>query len=253
MIRQNELKQFLDLKVAEFETPDFLAEDPLGVIHQVKGKENKEIMGFLVSTFAWGQRKSIIQNAYQLYDILEENPIKILKNFTPFPEKTFTHRTFNTQDLNYFLERLSYIYENDGGLENIFTLLINEKGMKKALISFHSYFFPPALNVRSKKHISNPAKGSAAKRINMYLRWMIRSNSKGVDLGLWHHIKPSHLRIPLDVHTSRTAAILGLSQRKADDWKKLEEIHKHLDLYDPYDPAKYDFALFGLSKFEDWQ
>lgn len=252
MISENELKDFLNLKADEFEDPSFLEDDPLGVVHQINGKENQEIIAFLISTFAWGQRKSIINNAHHLINLLDGAPLDFIKDFHPLPPKSFTHRTFNTDDLNYFLETLQRFYTQDGGLETVFTDLIKQHGLQKALIAFHQRFFPEESPLRSRKHISNPYKGSAAKRINMFLRWMVRSKAKGVDLELWTNISPSILRIPLDVHTARSAEVLGLSNRKANDWKKLEEIHQHLDHFDPLDPCKYDFALFGISKLEDW-
>jgi uncharacterized protein (TIGR02757 family) len=211
-------------------------------------KEDIEIVAYLVSTIAWGQRKSIIKNGERLIEIMENNPHEFILNYTP-QKLDFVHRTFNAIDLDFFFRSLRNIYEN-GGLENAFSAHPEIEGIKGRIVHFRELFLDTEHEKRSEKHISNPLKGSAAKRINMFLRWMVRDDKQGVDFGIWKSVPASELFIPLDVHTSRHARNLGLIQRKQDDWKALEELMSKLRKFDPVDPAKYDFALFGIGAFE---
>jgi len=247
-MQHTELKIFLDEQAIRFERPEFIIDDPLGVVRRFKRKEDIEIIGLLSATISWGNRKSIIKSSERIVEIMEGQPFDFLMNTTEkdWRNISFVHRTYNTEDLLFFLASLKNIYQNNNSLEQLFLPNDPISNIKARIVNFRNEFCNiPHLN-RSEKHISNPLKGSSSKRLNMFLRWMVRSNDKGVDLGIWTNIPMSELRIPLDVHTSRVARKLGLTNRKQDDWRTLEEIHLTLDALDPQDPAKYDFALFGL-------
>lgn len=243
-----ELREYLDFKAEQYNTRDFIESDPIQLPHLFTKKEDIEIVAFLVSTIAWGQRGTIIKNGERLIEIMENDPHEFILNYTP-RKLTFVHRTFNSTDLDFFFRSLRNIYET-GGLEEAFSLHPEIEGVKGRIIQFRERFLETEHEQRSVKHLSNPQKGSAAKRINMYLRWMVRNDKQGVDFGIWKNISPSELCIPLDVHTSKHGRNLGLIQRKQDDWKALEELMAHLRTFDPIDPAKYDFALFGIGAFE---
>lgn len=242
-MKEEELKSFLDEKVDEYNQSSFIEEDPISVVHQFSKKEDIEIIGFLIATIAWGNRKSIIKNANKLCDIMHHSPHEFILSYKE-QELEFVHRTFNSDDLNFFFMSLKNIYLKHGGLEKVFAANLSAK---ERIIRFRDIFLETPHLSRSEKHLSNPAKGSSAKRINMYLRWMIRKDKKGVDFGLWKKHTPSTLYIPLDVHTGISARKLGLISRKQNDWKALEELMSHLKKFDSNDPCKYDFALFGLS------
>lgn len=243
-----ELREYLNFKAQQYNTRDFIESDPIQLPHRFSKKEDIEIVAFLVSTIAWGQRKSIINNGERLIDIMEHDPHGFILNYTSRPLE-FVHRTFNHVDLDFFFRSLRNIYES-GGLEAAFSTHSEIQGIKGRIVNFRELFLATEHDKRSEKHLSNPAKGSAAKRINMFLRWMVRNDKQGVDFGIWKSISPSELYIPLDVHTSTHGRNLGLIQRKQDDWKALEELMAHLREFDPVDPAKYDFALFGIGAFE---
>lgn len=247
-MNQSELKLFLDEQVEKFERPEFILDDPLGVVKRFSSKQDQEIVAFLSSTIAWGNRKSIIQSTERILDLMQHEPYNFLQNTDEkdWQHMHFVHRTFNTEDLRFFFNALKHCYEQHESLEDLFQEHKQFSGIQGRIVSFRESFCRVAHLPRSEKHISNPAKGSASKRLNMFLRWLVRSNDLGVDLGLWKAIPQSELRIPLDVHTARVARKLGMVTRKQDDWKTLEEIHVTLDQLDPKDPAKYDFALFGL-------
>lgn len=245
---QAELKEYLDFKAEQYNQRSFIITDPIQLPHKFTKKEDIEIAGFLVATIAWGQRTTIIRNGERLLDIMEHDPFEFIKNYNSKP-LSFVHRTFNAIDLDFFFRSLQCIYEN-GGLEAAFSSNNKHPGIKGRIINFREAFLSIEHEKRSEKHLSNPEKNSAAKRINMYLRWMVRSDNQGVDFGLWNSISPSELLVPLDVHTSRHARHLGLISRKQDDWKALEELMENLRALDPKDPAKYDFALFGIGAFE---
>lgn len=242
-----ELKEFLDYKADYFENPSFIQDDPLQFPHRFNQKEDIEIIGFLMATIAWGNRKSIISSGEKLLQIMSNEPFAFIQEYkTPKSLIPFSHRTFNSEDLHFFFLQLQNIYQKSN-LEECFS---EGENAFERITNFRHFFLANSLQNRSQKHISNPAKNSAAKRLNMYLRWMCRSNSKKVDLGIWKSIPTQDLMLPLDVHTSTISRKLGLLQRKQDDWKALEELMQNLKSFDPIDPVKYDFALFGLGAIE---
>ena len=243
-----ELREYLNFKAEQYNTREFIESDPIQLPHQFSKKEDIEVVSYLVSTIAWGQRKSIINNGKRLIEIMRNDPHEFILNYTP-QKLDFVHRTFNAVDLDFFFRSLRNIYEN-GGLENAFTAHPEIEGVKGRIVNFRELFLETEHENRSEKHISNPLKGSAAKRINMFLRWMVRDDKQGVDFGIWKSIPTSELYLPLDVHTSTHARNLGLLKRKQDDWKALEELMSNLRSFDPVDPVKYDFALFGIGAFE---
>ena len=252
---KKELKEFLDAKVEQYERPDFLISDPLQIPHRFTKKEDMEISGFLTATIAWGNRKSIIKNAERMMELLDYAPHDfVLNHRTKDLERFqgFVHRTFNESDLNYFIGSLKNIYLDHGGLENVFSRNNPDNSLQTAISHFKTLFFGLPHQIRTTKHVSDPLKGSAAKRINMFLRWMVRNNNTGVDLGLWTRIAPSRLSCPLDVHSGNVARKLGLIKRMHNDGKALMELDRNLRRLDPDDPVKYDFALFGLGVFENF-
>jgi len=248
---QAELKEFLDYKAEQYERPVFLESDPIQIPHRFSRKEDIEIIGFLMATIAWGNRVSILKSGEKLLEIMEQQPFEFINEYKQSPDLLypFVHRTFNAGDLDFFFRSLHEIYETSN-LEACFIDPLKSGNVKSRIIHFRAKFLNTAHETRSTKHLSDPARNSAAKRLNMYLRWMIRSNDKGVDFGIWKTIKPAELNIPLDVHTSKYARQLGLLSRKQDDWKALEELMINLRQFDSKDPVKYDFALFGLGAFE---
>lgn len=248
-----ELKEFLDTKVAQYNHPEFLTSDPIQIPHLFTLKEDIEISGFLTATIAWGNRKSIIANAHKLMELMDQAPYDFIKNHQEDDLKRlqhFVHRTFNGEDLVHFVKSLNHIYQNRGGLESVFTTDLDKKSIQPSISKFKEVFFEIPHPLRTTKHVSDPLKGSAAKRINMYLRWMVRDNSTGVDFGLWKDIPTGILSCPLDVHSGNVARKLGLLKRKQNDAKALAELDHSLRKLDPKDPVKYDFALFGLGVFE---
>ena len=249
----NELKDFLDQKVVQYNHPKFLEDDPLQIPHRFTKKEDIEISGFLTATIAWGNRKSIIKNASGLMDLMDHAPHNFVLDHSEdelAKISAFVHRTFNGTDLHYFIKSLRNIYLNHGGLEGVFKKYQAKRTLQPAISNFKSVFFELPHPKRTEKHISDPNKGSAAKRINMFLRWMVRDNDTGVDLGIWNSLSPAQLSCPLDVHSGNVARKLGLLSRKQNDAKALEELDTNLRKLDPLDPVKYDFALFGLGVFE---
>jgi uncharacterized protein (TIGR02757 family) len=246
-----ELKEYLDFKVEQYNTALFIETDPIQIPHRFEKKEDIEIVAFIVSTIAWGKRQMIIKSSENLLKIIGNNPYEFIMNYDGDSSFEFVHRTFNKVDLDFFFRSLKNIYTNHGGLENIFTPHSEYPGAQGRIINFRNIFLSTPHDKRSEKHISNPAKNSAAKRINMFLRWMVRDNRSNVDFGIWKTIPKSELCIPLDVHTARVSKELGILKRKQNDWKALDEIMQTLRAFDPEDPAKYDFALFGIGAFED--
>lgn len=244
----DELKEYLDFKADQYNHPDFIATDPIQLPHRFSQKEDVEIAAFLISTIAWGQRKSIIKSGERILEIMENDPFNFIQNYTS-KDHRFVHRTFNHIDLDFFFRSLRSIYSN-GGLEKAFGSHSEISGVKGRIIHFRDEFLKTEHQDRSLKHISNPAKNSAAKRLNMFLRWMVRNDNHGVDFGIWKSIPTSELMLPLDVHTSNNARALGLLSRKQNDWKALDELMENLRKFDPSDPVKYDFALFGIGAFE---
>jgi uncharacterized protein (TIGR02757 family) len=246
-----DLKEFLDFKAEQYENSAFIQSDPIQLPHRFERKEDIEIVAFLISTIAWGTRKGIISSGEKLIDIMENEPLNFVRDFSlkTLKNSTFVHRTFNVDDLNQFFLSLQRIYKNSN-LEECFSSLPEIQGVKGRIATFRSVFFQSNDLQRSMKHVSDPLRNSACKRINMYLRWMVRDSAKGVDFGIWKSIPTSELYLPLDVHTSRNARELGLLTRKQDDWKALDELMHRLRAFDAADPVKYDFALFGIGAFE---
>ena len=244
-----EVRKLLDKAVGLYNHVDFIENDPIQIPHRFSRKEDIEIAGFLSASIAWGQRKSIIKNANFLMDLMDNSPYQFLmeeKEFVRF--NRFVHRTFNGIDCRFFLNSLKNIYQNYGGLEQVFT-----DGFQKnetifgALHHFRNLFLNMPHEARSRKHLSDVTTNSAAKRLNMFLRWMVRKDEQEVDFGLWKNMPMSALMLPLDVHTGDVGRALGLISRKQTDWKTAEELTHNLSRFDSSDPVKYDFALFGLS------
>lgn len=255
MIKRSELKSFLDFKVEQYNTREFIETDPIQIPHNFSQKEDIEISGFLTATIAWGNRKSILKNASGLMELMDNAPYDLVMNHT---EKdlvyleNFVHRTFNGVDLQYFIRSLNNIYTEHGGMEAVFSKNSEADSLQFAIHQFKQLFFELPHLKRTEKHVSDPLKNSAAKRINMFLRWMIRKDPVNVDFGLWEDLSPGKLSCPLDVHSGNTARKLGLLKRKQNDAKALAELDKALRKLDPEDPVKYDFALFGLGVFEKY-
>lgn len=255
-----ELKEFLDEKVEKFNQPLFIEDDPIQIPHRFEKKMDIEIAGFLTATIAWGRREMIIKSANRMMEAMDDSPADFVLNHSPadlLQLENFVHRTFNGHDFTYFITALKKIYQEKGGLEQVFANGLNRKSdsnMKNAIEHFNQTFFEgvPA-KFRTKKHVGNPGKGSAAKRVVMYLRWMVRNDNRKVDFGLWKSIPMSHLSCPLDVHTGNVGRMLGFIERKQNDWKTVEELDSAFKKLDPIDPAKYDFALFGLGAMDGWQ
>lgn len=250
-----ELKIFLDEKAAQYEAISFLEDDPIQIPHQFSKKEDIEISAFLVATIAWGNRKSIIKSGKKMMELVENDPYKFVKEHTKKDlEKlhVFVHRTFNGHDFTYFITALQHIYTHCGGLENVFSTSPNTLNLQDNLHNFNQLFFSLPHQKRTEKHVADPWKGSAAKRINMFLRWMVRPAHRKVDFGLWSQIHPRQLSCPLDVHSGNVARKLNLLQRKQNDAKAVLELDQALRAMDENDPVKYDFALFGLGVFEQF-
>ncbi|GEQ86477.1 TIGR02757 family protein [Patiriisocius marinistellae] len=248
-----QLKEFLDEKAAQYNTLDFIETDPIQIPHKFSVKEDIEISGFLIATIAWGNRKSIINNGERLLEIMGNSPLDFVQHYSEENKKYlngFVHRTFNEDDLHYFFKALQNIYTNHNGLEYVFAKNQIKNSLQPAISAFKKTFFELPHLPRSQKHVSDPLKNSAAKRINMFLRWMVRSDTTGVDFGIWNSISPSILSCPLDVHSGGIARKLNILTRKQNDAKALAELDKSLREFDPLDPVKYDFALFGLGAFE---
>ncbi|WP_194768376.1 TIGR02757 family protein [Tamlana sp. I1] len=248
-----ELKEFLDAKVIEYNNPNFIDSDPIQIPHRLSIKEDIEIASFLTATIAWGNRKMIIKNADSMMELLGNSPYDFVINHKASDLDTFdgfVHRTFNAEDLKYFITALKNIYVNHNGLEAVFNNYTSETSMQPAIHEFKKTFFSINHPSRTLKHVGDPNKGSAAKRINMMLRWLVRKDQAGVDFGIWKTIPASKLSCPLDVHSGNVARKLGLLKRKQNDAKALTELDTALRNLDPKDPVKYDFALFGLGVFE---
>ncbi len=250
---QTELKDFLDAKVILYNNPKFIESDPIQIPHQFTSKEDIEISAFLTATIAWGNRKMIIKNAQRMMDLLGNSPYDFIINHKEHHLERFegfVHRTFNSTDIKQFIQSLKYIYLKYNGLEFLFSNNKDIPSLQHTIHNFKTVFFEIEHPSRTKKHISDPLKGSAAKRINMFLRWMVRNDNAGVDFGIWKTISPSQLSCPLDVHSGTVARKLGLLTRKQNDAKALTELDFALRELDAQDPVKYDFALFGLGVFE---
>ena len=248
-----ELKEFLDHKVVQYSTPDFIGSDPVSIPHNFSEKEDIEVAGFLTAIISWGNRKSILKNAQSMMELLDNSPYDFVMNHSEEDLqglRKFVHRTFNGTDLVYFVTSLRNIYRLHGGLEGVFSRHAQPLNLQPAIHEFKKVFFVLPHERRTEKHISDPLKNSAAKRINMFLRWMVRNDS--VDFGIWRQLSPSQLSCPLDVHSGNVARKLDLLHRKQNDAKALLELDTALRKMDSLDPVKYDFALFGLGVFEKY-
>jgi uncharacterized protein (TIGR02757 family) len=247
------LKEFLDSKVELYNRPEFIPLDPILIPHRFSKKQDIEIAGFFAATLAWGQRITIINKCSELLAMMGNAPHDFLLNHTPDDLKKFEkfkHRTFNSTDTLYFIESLSTYYRTHDSLEDAF-MDSGSDSIESGLINFHKIFFglsdfPP----RTIKHVSTPLRKSACKRLNMYLRWMVRQDANGVDFGIWKKLKPSQLVCPCDVHVERVARKLKLIKGKGMNWNTAMELTTNLRKLDSSDPVKYDFALFGLGIVE---
>ncbi|MBC7412715.1 MAG: TIGR02757 family protein [Bacteroidia bacterium] len=251
-----ELKIFLNQKVAYYNTPSFISLDPIAIPHLYNRKEDIEIAGFLSATIAWGNRKMILKNAERMMAYMGNSPYDFVMTHREEHLHTienFAHRTFNTNDFVGFIKGLQHIYTNHNGLEAVFAKHQSSTSLQESISKFKAVFFEIEHLSRTQKHISDPMRGSAAKRINMFLRWMVRKDTNGVDFGIWKTISPSKLSCPIDVHSGNTARKLGLLSRNQNDAKAVQELDIQLRLLDPKDPVKYDFALFGLGVFDEFE
>lgn len=252
-MNNTELKDFLDEKVVLYNNPKFIETDPIQIPHSFSVKEDIEIAAFLTATIAWGNRKMIINNAKKMMDLLGNSPYDFVLNHSESNLENlnnFVHRTFNGIDFQTFIIALKNVYQNYNGLESVFANHQNQKNQTESISNFKKVFFEIEHLQRTTKHISDPLNNSAAKRLNMMLRWLVRHDNCGVDFGIWKNINPAHLSCPLDVHSGNVARKLGLLTRKQNDAKALVELDTNLRKLDKNDPTKYDFALFGLGVFE---
>ncbi len=250
-LSKTELKLFLDEKVDAFNVPSFIKDDPISIPHYFSKQEDIEISAFLTATISWGRRPSILQNATRLMQLMQNEPHEFILSAGKKDKKKlndFVHRTFNGIDAIYFCDALKNMYSDSKNLEAVFNdaLKNSDAAMGPAISLVRNEFFSRTAPGRSAKHFSDPASNSAAKRINMMLRWLVRNDKRGVDFGIWKSISPSLLYCPLDVHSGRVARSLGLLKRTINDWKAVEELTINLRKLDAADPVKYDFALFGL-------
>ena len=255
-MNKKELKSFLDDKARAFEYPQFLEQDPIQIPHRFNKKEDIEIAGFLIATIAWGNRVSIIKSGIRMMDLMDNDPHHFVMEHNEAdlkPLKDFVHRTFNGIDFIYFIKALRNIYNSHKGLEAAFSQKGNTATMYENIHLFKRTFFKLEHEKRTEKHVSDPLNGSAAKRLNMYLRWMVRPATKGVDFGIWEQLSTEQLSCPLDVHSGNVARSLGLLKRKQNDHKALIELDTALRKFDSLDPVKYDFALFGLGVYEGFK
>ena len=253
-----EVQEFLLEKAELYEVPDFIPRDPLSIPHRFTERDDIEVAAFFAATLAWGNRVSILKSLHQLMERMDHAPGSFVRGHEECDLKVFdgfVHRTFQAEDARSFVRGLAGLLRSHGTLEA--AMLVGWKdphspeSVAGALTQFHQAFMAEKrVATRTKKHVANPAKGSAAKRLNMFLRWMVRPSDRGVDLGLWKGIAPSVLHIPLDVHTSSVGRKLGLLTRASNDWKAVEELTASLRSIDPVDPVRLDFALFGLGAME---
>ncbi|MBC7889964.1 MAG: TIGR02757 family protein [Ferruginibacter sp.] len=264
---ENSLKDLLNLKVERYNQPSFIEDDPLGIPHRFTKKQDIEIAGFFAAILAWGNRKSIVNSCDRLLILMDNSPYDFIMTadwnnepriFLAFGK--FVHRTFNERDLWHLLNFLKYHYfvKGEQSLETAFTkwMLPGDETVENALIGFHEYVFGFDEDAKEerhcRKHIASPSKKSACKRLNMFLRWMVRDDKKGVDFGLWKNVSSSQLICPIDVHVSRVAKKLNLLTRNQTDWQSAKELTAYLRKFDKDDPVKYDFALFGLGVMEHY-
>lgn len=248
----DELRALLDHYHDTYNRPDFVADDPVGLVHAFDDARDREIVGFWIATLAWGRRATIIAKGEQLLELLGHRPHEFILHHTPADRARFAgwkHRTFTHTDTQYFLTWLQWYYRRHDSLEDAFArhLRPEDADVEPALRGFHDLFFSlPEAPARTRKHVATPARGSRCKRLCMFLRWMVRRDARGVDFGQWTRIRPDQLCVPLDVHVERVARQLGLLNRKTCDWRAVRELSAALRTFDPADPARYDFSLFGL-------
>lgn len=248
----DDLKAWLDERVDRYNRPDFIADDPVCIPHRFSRRQDIEIMGFWVSMLAWGRRQTIINKAEELIDLMDGAPYEFITQHQEHDRArfdSFKHRTFQYADTLYFLEFFQQYYSAHDSLEDAFARFLSPEHSDTgaALKGFHEFFFASELAPqRTRKHVSTPVRKSTCKRLNMFLRWMVREDDRGVDFGLWKRIRPDQLLIPLDVHVDRVARQLKLITRKQTDWLTVLELTGRLRAFDPADPVKYDFALFGM-------
>ena len=254
MISDDSLQAFLDEKVKYYNQPSFIESDPISVPHEFSRKQDIEISGFFAAVFAWGQRKTIINKSRELLSMMDNAPYDFVLNHSERELRVienFRHRTFNATDALYFIHFLKHYYSENESLEYLFARQGVSQPIERALINFHKSFFSlPDAPQRTRKHIPSPERKSTCKRLNMYLRWMVRKDQAGVDFGIWDKIKMKDLICPIDVHVDRVARKLSLIKRKQTDWMTAVELTENLKKLDPEDPVKYDFALFGLGVIE---
>lgn len=251
-----DLREFLDERVQRYERPEFIMDDPVSIPHRYSHRADIEIAGFFAAVLAWGQRSVILRNANEILSRMDNKPHDFVLHHSSQDLKHlegFVHRTFNDTDLLYFVHFLQHWYRQNPTLEALFSPSSGEANITSGLIRFHETFFSlPEAPRRTHKHIATPARNSACKRINMYLRWMVRSNEGGVDFGLWKSIRPDQLICPIDLHVERVARKLALIHTKAMNWKTALALTEKLKQLDPEDPVKYDYALFGLGVVENY-
>ncbi len=251
-LTSEEIKEYLDVKYEKFAALEFIENDPIQIPHLFTEKNDIETSGFITATIAWGQRASIIKNAKSFMELMDNSPYDFIINHSEQDLKRFeksVHRTFNGQDLSFFIKTLKNIYLNHGGIENVIS---NADSLYDGLVNFNKVFFSIDHLGRTRRHVANVEKGSAGKRLNMYLRWMVRNDKRGVDFGIWNQIDQSELYIPLDLHSGRIARLLGILNRNQNDWKSVVELTNALRTFDERDPIKYDFALFGVGVNDDF-
>jgi uncharacterized protein (TIGR02757 family) len=252
----DELKYLLDEKVELYNHPSFIKNDPISIPHLFVQKQDIEIAGFFAAIFSWGNRTTIINKSKELMQLMDNSPHQFITTHQPKDLKqllSFKHRTFTADDLFYFIEFLQRHYTTHNSLEDAFVKGLDKKDktIGNGLAGFRNYFFSLEHLQRTEKHISSPVQKSTCKRLNMFLRWMVRNDDKGVDFGIWKKISPSQLICPVDVHVARVARQLGLLKRKQTDWLTAIELTDYLRTLDKHDPVKYDFALFGMGVMED--
>lgn len=252
-----ELKQFLEEKYLQYNNPSFIQCDPISIPHRFTSRNDREIAGFLAATIAWGRRDLILRSSGILMEAMDNSPYEYITSAGDDEMKRFSgfvHRTFNGLDCMFFMKGLKSIYSSYKSIEDVIVDGMRDNGsLVRGISHFRDLFFLHPHESRTEKHFADLMAGAAGKRINMYLRWMVRKDDHGVDFGIWDRISPSELFIPLDLHTGNTARSLGLLKRKCNDWKAVEELTAVLREFDPVDPVKYDFALFGLGVFEGFR
>jgi len=255
-IPSGEIKAFLEEKYLQYNNPSFIKPDPISIPHSFSNRRDREISGFLTAAIAWGRRDLILRSCHKMLEMMDNAPSDFILSASESEISrlsSFVHRTFNGADFICFITGLRHIYLNNSSMEDVVLKGIESGGSLISGLAFlRSEFFTLPHERRSEKHFADVMGGAAGKRLNMFLRWMVRRDNNGVDFGMWDKIDPASLYIPLDLHTGNTARRLGLLTRKMNDWKAVEELTGILREFDPTDPVKYDFALFGLGVFEDF-